>query len=281
MDEPFSALDVLTAENLRGELMELWLGARIPTQSIFLVTHNIDEAVFLADRIIVLGRNPARIRADFRVVLEYPRQHNSAEFLLYVDYIYKLMTQPELEAEPPSRSPHATDRYTLLPHAGPGAIAGLLELLNDRGGKEDLHRIAEELQMEVDDLLPLVESSVLLRFATSQRGDVELTPAGKTFAEADMAARKTLFRDAALSNVMLLQQIVSALQSKSNHTMPLEFFRDILEERFSDEDVQRQMDTALNWGRYADIFTYDSETDRLLLSSSSNNMADSRVAVRF
>src|SRR5208337_677185 len=135
MDEPFSALDVLTAENLRGELMELWLAKKIPTRSIFLVTHNIEEAVLLADRVLVLGRNPARIRADFGVPLKQPRDRAAAEFLLYVDYIYKLMTQPDLVTAPPSAA--AKQVWQMLPHARPGSVGGLLELLNERGGKED------------------------------------------------------------------------------------------------------------------------------------------------
>lgn len=264
MDEPFSALDVLTAENLRGELMELWGEKKIPTKSIFLVTHNIEEAVLLADRIIVLGRSPARIRADFRVPLEQPRDRNSAEFLLYVDYIYKLMTQPQLEAEPPSPGREAKAPFQRLPHARRGAIAGLLELIDDRGGKDDLYRIAEELQMDLGDLLPIVEGATLLAFAKTERGDVELTPSGKAFAEADIATRKALFRQAALAHVHLLQQIHSALESKSDHAMPLEFFRDILREHLPDDEVDRQIETALNWGRYGEIFTYDSESDRLV-----------------
>jgi NitT/TauT family transport system ATP-binding protein len=270
MDEPFSALDVLTAENLRGELLELWLDRKIPTRSIFLVTHNIEEAVLLADRIIVLGRNPARVRADFRIALPHPREHNSADFLLYVDYVYKVMTQPELELPPPSeRARPAKAPYQMLPHVRPGSIAGLLELLQDRGGKEDLYHIAEELLMEVDDLLPLVEAAGLLGFAHSAEGDVEITAAGRLFVEADIAKRKDLFRDAALAYVTLLQQMNSALAGKSDHTMPLEFFRDVLEEHFSKPEVERQIETALHWGRYAEIFTYDSESDRILSHQSS------------
>jgi NitT/TauT family transport system ATP-binding protein len=268
MDEPFSALDVLTAENLRRELMELWLGKKIPTKSIFLVTHNIEEAVLLADRIIVLGRDPAKVRADFRVPLSQPRDRQSAEFLLYVDYIYKLMTQPELAAGPPvgaGREPRR--QYRMLPYARPGSIAGLLELLNDRGGKEDLYRIAEELLMDVDDLLPIVEAATLLLFVKSDGGDIELTPSGTVFAEADISTRKELFRESALAHVTLLQQMNSALASKSDHTMPVELFRDILQEHFSYDDVQRQIDTALNWGRYGDIFNYDSESERLVSPS--------------
>jgi NitT/TauT family transport system ATP-binding protein len=265
MDEPFSALDVLTAENLRGELMELWLGKKIPTKSIFLVTHNIEEAVQLADRIIVLGRNPAKIRADFRVPLSQPRERNAAEFLLYVDYIYKLMTQPDLSTGPPSPGDREAKKlHRMLPHARPGSIAGLVELLNERGGKEDLYRIAEELLMEVDDLLPIVEAAALLSFVKSGHGEIELTLSGKAFAEADISTRKVFFREAALAHVTLLQQMNSALASKSDHTIPVELFRDILDEYFSDTDVERQIETALNWGRYGDIFAYDSENDRLL-----------------
>jgi NitT/TauT family transport system ATP-binding protein len=175
-----------------------------------------------------------------------------------------MMTQPELEAEPPSPGTEPKARYRMLPPARRGAIAGLLEFLNDRGGTEDLYKVADELRMEVDDLLPIVEAAVLLGFAKSERGDVELTAGGKAFAEADIATRKTLFRDAALANVPLLQQMSKALASKSDHAMPLEFFRDLLEQHFSEEQVRRQIDTALNWGRYSDLFVYDSETDRLL-----------------
>ncbi|HMD70647.1 MAG TPA: AAA-associated domain-containing protein [Bryobacteraceae bacterium] len=270
MDEPFSALDVLTAENLRGELMELWLEKKIPTRSIFLVTHNIEEAVLLADRILVLGRNPASIRADFRIPLPRPRERHSDAFLLYVDYIYKLITQPQLQPGPPSAAgapsgPAARPPYQLLPHARPGGIAGLLELIDDHGGKDDLYRVAEELRMEVDDLLPTVEGATLLGYATAERGDVEITPAGKAFAEADIGTRKQLFREAALAHVALIQQISGALAGKSDHAMPLDFFRDILEEHFPATEVQRQIDTALNWARYGDVFRYDSGSGRLSL----------------
>jgi NitT/TauT family transport system ATP-binding protein len=264
MDEPFSALDVLTAESLRGELLELWLAKKIPTRCIFIVTHNIEEAVLLADRIIVLGRNPARIRADFRVPLQHPRDRKSAAFVLYVDYIYKVMTQPELKLAPPTRAGHAERAPAqLIPHARPGGISGLIELLNDRGGEEDIYHIAEDLLLEVDDLLPILEATQMLGLATANEGDVRLTPAGKAFAEADITTRKTLFRDAVLEHVSLLQQMHSALHKKSDHTMPLEFFRDLLDERFAQVEVEQQIETALGWGRYAELFTYDPDTDTL------------------
>jgi len=273
MDEPFSALDVLTAENLRGELLELWLGKKIPTRSIFLVTHNIEEAVLLADRVIVLGRNPAKIRADFRIGLHHPRDRNTPEFLLYVDYIYKVMTRPEFEhALPTGVALRAKAAYQVLPHARPGSIAGLIELLADRGGSDDLYHVAEELAMEVDDLLPIVEAATLLGFAFSHQGDVELTAAGKAFAEADIAARKELFRQAALAHVPLLQQIQTALQCKSDGAMPLEFFRDIMEKHVPENEVQAQLDTVLYWGRFGEIFNFDAKEDRLLLPTASGSL---------
>ena len=268
MDEPFSALDVLTAENLRGELLELWLARKIPTRAIFMVTHNIEEAVFLADRIIVLGRNPARVRADFRVALPQPRERKAATFLLYVDYIYKVMTQPELEIAPPSAAvPREKIAVKPLPHARPGGIAGLLELLADRGGEEDTYHVADDLRLEVDDLLPIIDAAALLGFAEAREGDIKITPRGREFAEADIQRRKDIFREALLSTPTFLQTMDSALHQKSDHTMPLEFFRDLLDERFSEQDVQLQIETALNWGRYAEIFTYDPETDTLHLHS--------------
>jgi NitT/TauT family transport system ATP-binding protein len=270
MDEPFSALDVLTAENLRGELIELWTKDQIPTKSIFLVTHNIEEAVLLADRIIVLGKNPAKIRADFRVSLPQPRDRKSAEFLVYVDYIYRVMTHPELEIGPFTLllTPHKPS-FQLLPNATAGGMAGLLEFLNDRGGQEGLYHLAEELLMDVAALFPIMDEAVMLGFADSTQGDMQITPAGKAFAEADIATRKRLFREALLSHVTLIQQIRNGLERKSDRAVPLEFFRNVLNERLSQEDVQRQLETALNWGRYGEIFTYDSQTDRLLLDETS------------
>src|ERR1022692_1094401 len=239
MDEPFSALDVLTAETLRGELLELWLGKKMPTTAIFVVTHNIEEAVMLADRVMVLGKNPGRIRSDFEIGLPYPRDRKAARFVEFVDYIYKIMTQPDVEpvSPIPGQAPAATARaprqkYQMLPHARTGGIAGLLELLHDGGGQADLYRLAEKLAMDVDDLLPIVESATVLGLATLNEGDVHITPEGIAFAEADILNRKILFREAALKHVTILQCIERVLRAKSDHSIPDEFFHDILDEHF-------------------------------------------------
>ncbi|HEY4903245.1 MAG TPA: nitrate/sulfonate/bicarbonate ABC transporter ATP-binding protein [Candidatus Sulfotelmatobacter sp.] len=291
MDEPFSALDVLTAENLRSELLELWLNKKMPTSAIFIVTHNIEEAVMLSDRILVLGRHPARIRSDFNVRLKHPRDRKSARFVELVDYIYKIMTEPDVEHTLPDAeataeivlppgglqaaraekagAPVKTAKYQMLPHARVGGIAGLLELLHDRGGREDLFRLSEELVMDVEDLLPILEGCVLLGFAYLKEGDVQISPQGVIFADADIQARKMLFREAALAHVTILKQIDSILRRKSDHSMSDEFFHDILDEHFAEDEVQRQFDTAMNWGRYAEIFDYDRESGRLVLTEPS------------
>ncbi len=291
MDEPFSALDVLTAENLRGELLELWLNKKMPTSAIFIVTHNIEEAVMLADRILVLGRNPAQIRTDVNVRLKHPRDRKSARFVELVDYIYKVMTEPEIEhilaesdetAEitvPPGglkkQAPIRTVKYQILPHARVGGIAGLIELLHDKGGREDLFRLSEELVMDVQDLLPILEACVLLGFAWLKEGDVQITREGVQFADADIQRRKVLFREAALKHVTILKQIDSVLHRKSDHAIADEFFHDILDEHFSEDEVLRQFETALNWGRYAEIFDYDRESGKLTLAEHPH--AESRV----
>jgi NitT/TauT family transport system ATP-binding protein len=270
MDEPFSALDVLTAESLRNELLELWLSKKMPTKAIFIVTHNIEEAVLLADRVIVLGRNPARVRADFPIELTQPRDRKSARFVELVDYIYKIMTQPDLALAAPGATSGAVkparQKYQMIPHARVGGVAGLLELLQDRGGKEDLYRLAEDLIMDAEDLLPIIDASVLLGFATLKEGDVEITADGTHFAEADILSRKTLFRQAALKHIVILQQIDSVLHAKTDHSISQEFFYDILDEHFSQDEVERQFETAMNWGRYAEIFDFDREGHRLVLA---------------
>jgi NitT/TauT family transport system ATP-binding protein len=271
MDEPFSALDVLTAETLRGELLELWLGHKIPTRAIFIVTHNIEEAVVLADRIIVLGRNPAHIHADFTVDLPHPRDRKAAKFIELVDSIYRVLTRPEHKDETsPPRTYGAgvavRPKVIMLPHTRPGGMTGLLEILTDHGGRADLHRLADELSLEVDALLPTVDTAVLLGLLRVEEGEAVITPEGQIFAQADIQGRKAIFRKAAIANVPLLRQMEQALKSKSDRTLNDEFFRDLLDEHFSEDEARRQLETAIQWGRYAEIFDYDAATGKLTLT---------------
>jgi NitT/TauT family transport system ATP-binding protein len=269
MDEPFSSLDVLTAETLRGELLELWLEHKIPTRAIFIVTHNIEEAVVLADRIIVLGRNPAHIHADFPVDIPQPRDRKSPRFVDLVDAIYRVLTRPDLESEILKATGAASPAHhhvIMLPHTRPGGMAGLLEILVDQGGRADLHRLAADLSLEVDALLPTVDTAVLLGMLRVEEGDAVITPEGRVFAQADIQARKAIFRKAALANIPLLRQMEQALKAKSNRTIQDEFFRDLLEAHFSEDEARRQLETAIQWGRYAEIFDYDAVTGKLTLT---------------
>jgi NitT/TauT family transport system ATP-binding protein len=272
MDEPFSALDVLTAENLRSELLELWGNKTMPTQAVFIVTHNIEEAVLLADRIIVLGRNPGHIRTDFRVQIPQPRDRKAEAFTQLVDYIYKVLTKPDVvpEGAPDQQAGRKTRdqrqmKYQMLPHARPGGIAGLLELLIDKGGRDDIYRLADDLAFEIDDLFPIVEAAQLLGFLRIEEGDAAITPAGEEFGNSEILRQKELFHDAALANVLLLRQIRRALETKSDHTVPEDFFLDVLDEQFSEEEALRQVETAVTWGRYAEMFDFDAARRRFVL----------------
>jgi NitT/TauT family transport system ATP-binding protein len=271
MDEPFSALDVLTAETLRGELMELWLGKKIPTRAIFIVTHNIEEAVILADRIIVLGRNPAHIHAEFGVNMPYPRDRKDVRFTELVDMIYKALTQQDHPESPLAEQHRAANasrgkEVVMLPHTRPGGMAGLLEILEDHDGRADLHVLAAELSLEVDALLPTVDTAVLLGLLKLEEGDAILTADGKAFAHADIQERKAIFRKSVLANIPLLRQMQQALKSKTNRTLPAEFFQDLLDEHFSEDEARRQLETAIQWGRYAELFDYDAASGKLTLT---------------
>jgi NitT/TauT family transport system ATP-binding protein len=273
MDEPFSALDVLTAENLRSELLELWAKKTMPTKAVFIVTHNIEEAVLLADRIIVLGRNPGHIRTNFKVNLPQPRDRKSESFTQLVDYIYKVLTRPDVTPTGAPDHQHPAERprdqrqmhYQMLPHARPGGIAGLLELLIDKGGRDDIYRLADDLAFEVDDLLPIVDAAQLLGFLTVEEGDASITPNGAEFANSEILRQKELFRSAAVENILLLRQIRRAVEAKSDHSVPEDFFVDMLDEQFSEEESLRQLETAVNWGRYAELFDFDAGRRRFVL----------------
>jgi NitT/TauT family transport system ATP-binding protein len=226
--------------------------------------------VLLADRIIVLGRNPGHIRTDFRVQLAQPRDRKSEPFTQLVDYIYKVLTKPDVvPAEAPDQQIRVRDQrqmhYQMLPHARPGGMAGLLELLLDMGGRDDIYRLADDLSFEIDDLLPTVDAAQLLGFLDIEEGDAVITESGTEFANSEILRQKELFRDAAVAHILLLRQIRRALDAKSDHTVPEDFFLDMLDEQFSEEECQRQIETAVTWGRYAELFDYDAGHRRFVL----------------
>jgi NitT/TauT family transport system ATP-binding protein len=260
MDEAFSALDVLTAENLRSDLLELWIERKIPTRAMVIVTHSIEEAVFLADRIIVFCTNPAHIVTEIRPELPHWRDRHSPQFQALVDRLYGILT-----GDREHRLAHPRPLIPRLPIAQVGLIAGLIELVHDEGGRADLPRLSAQLQFELDDLLPAVEAAELLGFAVPQAGDIELTKEGHAFAEATVQEKKTLFRAALLSHLAPAQEIVSTLTHQAGRRMPAEFFLDILERHFSAEEARRQLEILIRWGRYAEAFAYDEASGYLWL----------------
>ena len=271
MDEPFSALDVLTAENLRNELVGLWEGNEAPVKSVLIVTHNIEEAVLLADRILVLSSNPGRIKAELAVSLPRPRDRRAPEFEALVDTVYGILTErataaadaqaagPAKPAAPPTPSSNP------LPDVSPGGLSGLLEILAARGGEDGLAEIADELSFEVDDLLPLVDAAVLLDLAHTDGGRIELTPAGKEFADADILTSKQLFARHTVTKAPLVRAIVQALAHSGDHVLREGLFLDLLRRGFSDEDARRQLDIAIDWGRYGELFEYEKDEGKLEL----------------
>ena len=286
MDEPFSALDVLTAENLRGELVKLWEGREAPVRSILIVTHNIEEAVLLADRVLVLSSNPGRIRAELSVELPRPRDRHAPRFEALVDTIYGILTGREdsaaeavsaaaggsasgsaaADAGPaPRRRPAATPMNTPLPAVSPGGLGGLLEILMARGGKDGLAEIADNLSFEIDDLLPLTDAALLLRMARIDGSDIELTAEGKEFAAADILTSKQLFARSAAAHAPLVRAVVQALAATEDHTLRAGFFLDLLRRGFSATEARSQLDTAIDWGRYAELYDYDSDDDEFTL----------------
>ncbi|MFY9865193.1 MAG: nitrate/sulfonate/bicarbonate ABC transporter ATP-binding protein [Trebonia sp.] len=278
MDEPFSALDVLTAENLRGELVKLWEGHGAPIKSILIVTHNIEEAVLLADRVLVLSSNPGRIRAELTVELPRPRDRHGPRFEALVDTIYGILTGREqaaadaLEAEAtaqaapgPAVQPMATPINTPLPDVSPGGLSGLLEILAARGGRDGLAEIADDLSFEIDDLLPLTDAAVMLTLARIDGSDIEITADGKEFAAADILTSKRLFAGYAAKHAPLVRTITQALAATADHTLRIGFFIDILRRGFSLSEARSQLDTAIDWGRYAELYDYDSDDEEFTL----------------
>ncbi|NNH68765.1 ATP-binding cassette domain-containing protein [Nocardia uniformis] len=262
MDEPFSALDVLTAENLRTELVNLWATTDFPTRCVCIVTHNIEEAVQLADRVVVLGANPGHILADVPVTPPRPRDRRAPGFAALVDHLYGLLTGRA--GEPGAALPDpGTPVTTPLPDASVGGLAGLVELVHGSGDRVDLPGIAGELNFELDDLLPLVDAAALLGFLTTESGDVLLTEVGARFATADIQDSKRIFATQARKRAPLVRTICSALAGSSDHSARADFVVDLLRRSFSPADAQQQLATAIDWGRYGELYDYDTDSGRI------------------
>lgn len=268
MDEPFSALDVLTADNLRSDLLNLWQLKKTNIKNILLVTHNIVEAASLADRIIMFSSNPGNVRTELIVDIPHPRNEENPKFRLLVDTIYTLMTT--------STNDEAVYRYktiTLghrLPQVQISEMTGLLDMLikpEYMDQKADLPVLADELSLDVDDLFPITEALELLRFVQVSKGDIELNAAGKAFARADILDKKKIFATHLLSYIPLACYIRRVLDERPEHRASKERFMTELEDYLSKDAAEETLKIVIEWGRYAEIFAYDYNAGQLSLEN--------------
>jgi NitT/TauT family transport system ATP-binding protein len=265
MDEPFSALDVLTAETLRTDLIDLWTDKKLPVKSILMVTHNIEEAVLMCDRILVFSSNPGRVAQELKVPFPHPRNRYDPAFRQMVDDIYGIMTRRKPPA--PATAAPATGFATPLHPVSTNLMAGLLETLEAKpyDGRADLPALAAALQYEADELLPLGETLAMLGFALLEEGDLQITEAGRRFVDAETDERKQLFGKTLLAHVPLAAEIRKVLDERWNHRAAAVRFRDELEDHMSPEYADETLRTVIAWGRFAELYEFDEEAQQFSL----------------
>src|SRR6478672_1373209 len=261
MDEPFSALDVLTAENLRTDLIDLWGNRKLPIKGIMLVTHNIEEAVLMCDRVLLFSSNPSRVGAEVVINLPQPRDRTTREFEGYVDRIYVEMTARRIERMREARANAHSGIELPLTHVSPNQIAGLIEALAapPYDGKADLPDIAYEQELEVDELFPVAEAMQLLRLADVEGGDIKLTHMGKRFADSELNERKEIFARALMDRVPLAAHIRRILDERASHSAPKTRFLDELEDHMTEDAAEEALKTIVSWARFGELFSYDDD----------------------
>jgi len=269
MDEPFSALDVLTAETLRTDLVDLWTDGRLPIKSVLMVTHNIEEAVLMCDRILVFSSNPGRVAAEFKVDLTHPRNRLDPAFRQLVDSLYARMTQRPEPKAPSLDGIAGSGVGMVLSHVSSNALSGLIETLAGQpyNGHADLPVLAGHLQLEFDEILPLAEALQLLRLALLSEGDLTLTDAGMRFAHLETDERKKLFAQYLLDYVPVMGLIRRVLDERPSHTAPEARFRNELEDYMSEKYADETLKTIVSWGRYAELFAYDEQSETFSLEN--------------
>jgi NitT/TauT family transport system ATP-binding protein len=269
MDEPFSALDVLTAETLRTDLVDLWIEGRLPIKSVLMVTHNIEEAVLMCDRVLVLSSNPGRVAAEFKIDLPHPRNRLDPTFRQLVDMLYARMTRREERKTAPAGNIPGTGVGMVLNHVSSNVLSGLIETLAGPpyNGHADLPVLAGQLQLEADEIFHLGESLQLLRFAQLSEGDLMLTDAGKRFAHLETDARKKMFAQHLVEYVPVMGLIKRVLDERPSHTAPAARFRNELEDYMSEDYADETLKTIVSWGRYGELFSYDEQSETFSLEN--------------
>jgi NitT/TauT family transport system ATP-binding protein len=271
MDEPFSALDILTAETLRGDFLNLWGEGQLPIKAVLLVTHNIEEAVQMCDRLLIFSTNPGRVVGEIAVDLPHPRHAEDPRFRALIERVYVEMTarpRGEVRTGPKERFP-GTGIGTVLTHVSSNVLTGLIETVaaTPYNGKADLPVLAEEQHLEVDELFPAAEALQLLRFAEVEGGDIRLTEPGLEFARSETDERKKLFARHLITYVALAAHIRRVLDERATHTAPKTRFFDELEDYMAEDAAEQTLRTIISWGRYAEVFAYDDHAQAFSLEN--------------
>ncbi|MDQ0392850.1 ABC transporter ATP-binding protein [Labrys monachus] len=267
MDEPFSALDVLTAETLRTDMIDLWMEGRLPIKSVLIVTHNIEEAVLMCDRILVFSSNPGRVARELKVDLPHPRNRLDPAFRQLVETIYALMTKRPEPLLPAAAGVGESGVGMSLNAVSTNLMAGLIEALAGPpyDGRADLPDLAGALQLEADELFHLGETLQLLGLASLSEGDILLTEAGKRFAGLETDERKKLFAGQLIAHVPLIGLILRVLNERPSHAAPAARFRNELEDHMSESYAEETLEAAIAWSRYAELFSYDEQSETFSL----------------
>ena len=273
MDEPFSALDVLTAETLRTDLIELWTEGKLPLRSMLMVSHNIEEAVLMCDRIVIFAANPGRVAAEIKIGLKHPRSRDDPKFRALVDEVYVRLTKPFETAGATQTGQGAATAGVgigmILPDVSPNELAGMRETLAGEqfGGKADLPELADELTMEIDELFPLTETLQLLGFAEVEMGDIRTTDMGRRFVESDVDQRKRIFGEQLMARVPIAALVRRVLDERPTHRAPYRRFSEELEDFMSEEAAEETLGAVITWGRYAELFAYDEQSQAFNLEN--------------
>lgn len=259
LDEPFSALDILTAENLRGDLINLWINKKTNLKSMMIVTHNIEEAVYMADRILIFGSDPGNIRSEMKINLAHPRDDKDDELAALVDDVYQAISEVNFHTK------HSGVRFRTirvdhrLPSVAVSSITGLLEFLVSAEGEShsELSEVADEMHLDLDEMLPVAEALEILRFASVSSGRFNLTTIGDSFAKASILDQKKIFARQLLDHIPLAVYVRETLENAEDHTMHEADLLFVLQKSLSEVASRRVLRTIVDWGRYAELFAYN------------------------
>lgn len=269
MDEPFSSLDVLTAETLRTDFLDLWSAGKLPIKSVLMVSHNIEEAVLMCDRVLIFSPAPGHIEAEVKITLPHPRNRHDPRFRAIVDEIYARMTAKAVTKATGREWLSGGGIGMVLPRISTNVLSGFMEALaaDPYHGKADLPHLAETLKMEIDDIFPIADVLQLLQFAEIAEGDIALSDLGKRFTQMEVDDRKRLFATHLLAYVPLAAHIRRVLDDRPNHSAPFDRFKGELEDHMREDLAEQTLRAIISWSRYGEVFSYNEDTHSFSLEN--------------